>query len=302
VSTGPSLEAPVESVNFHLWQPCNMRCAFCFGRFDDVRAHVLPRGHLPRSQALELVARLGRAGFQKINFAGGEPFLCPWLADLVEVARGEGMATSVVTNGSLVSERVLSRMSGMLDWLAVSVDSVEPATLKATGRWTARHDRAPLDYEAVCQRVVAHGIHLKINTVVHRANWREDLSRFILAVRPIRWKVMQVLRIASQNAASVGPRLITDQQFDSFVARHRAVQAHGVVLVVERNEDMIGSYAMVDPAGRFIDNTRGTYLYSDPILECGVEAAIGQVRISREKFLARGGSYDWSAAPTRVAS
>jgi len=292
----------VESVNFHLWQPCNMRCAFCFGRFDDVRSHVLPRGHLPRAQAIEVVARLGTAGFQKINFAGGEPFLCPWLGDLIEVARQAGMTTSVVTNGTLLSEHLLSRVSGLLDWLVVSVDSVEPATLRATGRWTPRLASAPLDYEALCDRVVSHGIRLKINTVVHRVNWREDLSRFIVAVRPIRWKVMQVLRIASQNAASVGPLLITEQEFDSFVARHRGVQSHGVTLIVERNEDMIGSYAMVDPAGRFIDNTQGTYRYSDPILACGVETAIRQVSISREKFLARGGAYDWTAATTRVAS
>ena len=46
------------SVNFHLWQPCNMRCNFCFATFEDVKRTVLPKGHLPREAALEVVRLL----------------------------------------------------------------------------------------------------------------------------------------------------------------------------------------------------------------------------------------------------
>src|SRR2546423_2902387 len=97
---------PVESVNYHLWQPCNMHCAFCFGRFQDVRAQVLPKGHLGRTESLTVVSMLAHAGFQKITFAGGEPFLCPWLPELIARAKSQGMTTSVVTNGSLLSEEM----------------------------------------------------------------------------------------------------------------------------------------------------------------------------------------------------
>ena len=64
-------------------------------------------------------------------------------------------------------------------------------------------------------------------------------------------------------------------------------------VVPESNDLMTGSYVMVDPAGRFFDNVSGTHTYSRPILEVGVEEALRDISIAPEKFLSRGGSYDW---------
>ena len=62
----------VPSVNFHLWEPCNMRCRFCFATFQDVKREMdIPRGHLPKDECLTVVEQLAEAGFRKINFAGG---------------------------------------------------------------------------------------------------------------------------------------------------------------------------------------------------------------------------------------
>jgi radical S-adenosyl methionine domain-containing protein 2 len=56
---------------------------------------------------------------------------------------------------------------------------------------------------------------------------------------------------------------------------------------------MTESYVMIDPAGRFFDSAQGTYIYSLPILEVGVEEALKQVSINPERFRERGGNYDW---------
>ena len=56
---------------------------------------------------------------------------------------------------------------------------------------------------------------------------------------------------------------------------------------------MTESYVMIDPAGRFFDNAQGTYTYSLPILEVGVEEALKEVLIEPERFRRRGGRYDW---------
>lgn len=176
---------PVETVNFHVWQPCNMRCSFCFARFRDVRSGVLPEGHLTQGQALTVVALLAEAGFQKITFAGGEPFLCPWLLDLIARAKNDGMTTSVVTNGSLLTSDVLSRLPGLLDWLVMSIDSADPGTLRRTGRVTASRPLSAFEYVALCRGATRNNIRLKINTVVTQENWHEDLTTFILAARPL---------------------------------------------------------------------------------------------------------------------
>ncbi|MCG5211957.1 hypothetical protein [Streptosporangium sp. KLBMP 9127] len=62
-------------------------------------------------------------------------------------------------------------------------------------------------------------------------------------------------------------------------------------IIPEDNEAMTGSYAMVDPAGRFFDALGHGYTYSDSILQVGVGEAISQITINRKKFLARGGLY-----------
>jgi radical S-adenosyl methionine domain-containing protein 2 len=67
----------------------------------------------------------------------------------------------------------------------------------------------------------------------------------------------------------------------------------GVTFVAESNAVMSGSYAMLDPAGRFFDNTTGAHRYSRPVLQVGVEDAFRDVAFDAGKFEARGGAYAW---------
>src|SRR5205807_110874 len=116
---------------------------------------------------------------------------------------------------------------------------------RMTGRTAGRHVPTPQHYLSLCEQVHDQGMYLKVNTVVHRANWLEDMSELIAAARPQRWKLMQVLQIGGQNSDGVGPLLISDAQFDTFVQRHMRLASRGIAVVPERNADMIGSYAMV---------------------------------------------------------
>ena len=77
-----SIVGEIPSVNYHLWKACNMRCNHCFATFQDFEPLFLPKGHLGREDCVLVVETIAEAGFQKINFAGGEPTLCPWLPDL----------------------------------------------------------------------------------------------------------------------------------------------------------------------------------------------------------------------------
>jgi radical S-adenosyl methionine domain-containing protein 2 len=281
----------VASINFHLWQPCNMRCGFCFAQFKDVRGSVLPAGHLNREDALTVVRLLAEAGFRKVTFAGGEPFLCPWIYDLVNEANALGMVSCVVTNGSLLSQ--LERLSGVLDWLVISIDSTSERTLRSLGRVTARRALGRHDYLEMCQRAKDLGIQLKINTVVTRENLSEDLSGFVSAAHPARWKILQMLPVAGQNDHGSEALRVTSEEFRAFVDVQLRGLAEEITVVVEDNDAMTGSYAMLDPAGRFFDNTGGSYFYSESILTHGVARALEQVVIDSSKFRARGGYYEW---------
>ena len=280
-------------MNYHLWEPCNMACAFCFATFQDVRAEALPKGHLPAEDSLRIVELLAEAGFEKINFAGGEPTLCKWLGELIRAAKAAGMTTSVVTNGSFVNEGWVSTVEGSLDWLALSVDTVDREKAVRLGRATRGEPVSRDRYLGAASAVRAGGIRLKMNTVVTAVNWEEDLTEFVRALRPERWKIFQVLPVTGQNDDGVGDLLVTEEQFERYVTTNRAVEEDGVAVVVEDNDLMTGSYVMVDPAGRLFDNVSGRHTYSRPVLEVGVEAALGDVTVLPDRFTERRGLYDW---------
>ncbi len=291
----PNFSSKVPSVNFHLWEPCNMQCGFCFATFQDVKRDMkLPKGHLPKEECISVVDQIAAFGFEKINFAGGEPTLCPWLLDLIARAKEHGMVTSIVTNGSKITDQWLNDLNGSLDWIGLSIDTVDPEKLKRLGR--AIRGKVPITEEGylnIIGEIKRYGIRLKINTVVTSVTWEEDFTPFIRAAKPERWKLLQALPVKGQNDAQIDDFVITTEQFAAYVQRNRVVENEGISIVPENNEAMTESYVMIDPAGRFFDNVQGSYRYSEPILKVGVKVALKQVSIDLERFRQRGGEYDW---------
>ena len=288
-----NIATQIPSVNFHVWKPCNMKCRFWFATFQDVGQDILPKGHLPREECLAVVEALAAAGFDKINFAGGEPTLCPWLPDLMRRAKELEFTTSMVTNGSCVTREWLDRVDGCLDWAAVSIDTVDPEKLKRMGRTTRAGPLSEADYLHIMDMLKQSNIRLKINTVVTRSNYCENLAGFIANARPERWKLLQVLPVRGQNDGLVDKLVITHEEFARYVARNRYVESVGIMVVPESNDLMTGSYVMVDPAGRFFDNVAGTHVYSRPINQIGVDAALREASVDPDKFRLRDGLYDW---------
>ena len=292
----PDLSQKIPSVNYHLWEPCNMRCKFCFATFQDVKRDMeLPKGHLPENECLSVVDRLAEAGFEKINFAGGEPTLCPWLPNLIKRAKNHEMVTSIVTNGSGITDPWLDGLNGSLDWIALSIDTVDPEKLKRSGR-ALGGGKKPMteeEYLGIIRTVKRRGVRLKINTVITSETWQEDFTDFIRSAKPERWKLLQALRVEGQNDAHIADFEIAPEQFEAYVQRNRIVENDGIIVVPESNKMMTESYVMIDPAGRFFDNAQGAHTYSRPILEVGIEDALQDVSVDRERFLKRGGQYEW---------
>ncbi|AKT41092.1 viperin family antiviral radical SAM protein [Chondromyces crocatus] len=291
-SEGGRVHPLPRSVNYHLWKPCNMRCTFCFATFDDMGAGLLPKGHLLQDDAIAVVATLARR-FEKITFAGGEPTLCPWLVELMEVAKRAGAVTMLVTNGSRLTPEYLGRLQGKLDWLTLSIDSASEKTHALLGRAVKGAAMATERYVEVVGNARALGMRIKVNTVVTTLNAGEKMSELLLALRPERWKILQALPVEGQNSGRIEPLVCSKEAFAAFVKRHRHLEGQGMVLVPEDHEAITGSYAMVDPAGRFFDDITGQHRYSKPILDVGLEQAWSQVGFLPQRFEARGGDYEF---------
>lgn len=280
-----SLDHPV-AVNFHIWPKCNLACTFCYATFPQARRS------LAMVDALAVIDRLVEAGTEKITFVGGEPTLYPHLAEVVLHAALRGLTTCIVSNGARLRQ-VLDKVGDAVDWVGLSVDSGDEAIQRELGRGSGNHVAKSI---VLADLIHDRGIRLKLNTVVTALNWHEDLTGLVRRMRPQRWKAFQVLRIEDENAGRVEPLMISDSQFQAFAHRHGRLAAEGYPLVAESNDDIRGSYVMIDPLGRFFCNEEGRYRISAPILDVGVDAALAQAGWRSDKFIARGGLYDWANA------
>lgn len=283
----------IPSVNYHLWNPCNMKCKFCFAPFQEAK-NILPKGHLPKEQSLQLIREIAGIGFKKITFAGGEPTLCPWISELIREAKINGMTTMIVTNGSRLSDDFLEKNKEHLDWVILSVDSIISDTNLNSGRaMVGKNVLSFEDYLQIVDRIKKYGYRLKINTVVHSLNYQESMSEFIKYANPERWKVFQVLPIKGENDEFIDEFKISEEQFNQFVSDHSSFEREGI-LVKESNSEMKDSYAMIDPTGRFFTNKEGYQEYSGFILERGIAKAYQEMNYNYDNFINRGGIYNWN--------
>lgn len=284
----------VVALNFHVWQPCNMGCSYCFAEFSNSVQQLQADKAQLRQRALTVIEAAAKAGIRKLTLVGGEPTLCPWLLDLLQHAKSLGLVTMLVSNGAKMQEGAwLPTHAPWLDWVALSIDSTIVETNRKIGRMVGRRfvpDGA--FYRTILQSLHAAECRLKVNTVISSLNWQEDFTAFFQGLDIERWKVLQALHVNGENDAAFPKMGVTPDQFNAFVERHQSL-SQAMTLAIEDNDAMRGSYMMVDPLGRFFSNVHGGHRYSAPIWDVGWDEARRQVAIDEKKFLARGGLYDW---------
>lgn len=280
----------IKSVNWHLISACNYRCRFCFAR---------NLGETPVSfdDGVGIIRKLADIGMDKINFAGGEPLLHPHLRDYCRVAKEHGMTVSITTNGSLLDEDVIGKMRGVVDWIALSIDSGSDEIEAQLGRGYGDHVSHCIRIASMIRNV---GIRLKINTTVTASTYRENMIPLVQTIRPDRWKVLQMLHIHGENDDAIGDLAITSEQFNQFVENHRlVVLENGELPVFESSDEIENSYFMITPSGNVkIDMGNVVTKFSlDEVITHGVEYFVSPV-----KYQNRGGIYEWNAKTTPVGS
>lgn len=283
---------PLLSVNYHLLIPCNMRCRGCFATFHDVRSGV-PAGMLPKDQSLELVNALAMS-FEEVTFAGGEPTLCPWLPELIAAAKSRGRTTMLVTNGTRLTDSFLDAVAGALDWVTLSIDSVDPEVHVALGRAVNGRALSAQRYVEIAAAAKRRGLGLKVNTVVSALNADQDFTDFLRAIGPSRWKALQVLPVDGQNDGSVEGLLIERGRFLAFCARHDHLTHDGIEVVPEDNDAIYGQLRDGGPRGPVLRQQRRPASVQRPDPGGGAEGGLGQVTFHEDWFYDRGGVYNWT--------
>lgn len=269
------------SMNWHLWPYCNYHCIFCFAKFNNIPE---PR-HLSEKDAIKIIDLLGSEGIKKLTFVGGEPTLCPFLGKLLHQSKRYDITNMVVTNGSGINRSFLDNYAKNIDWIGFSIDSPNEETQFKLGRGEGDYINKIIKK---IELVREFGLKIKLNTVVNSINLEENFHSIINKIKPDRWKAFQVLKIDRENDEFYNQLEIIKNEFQEFIERHSDLNP-----ISESNDLMIGSYLMMDPLGRFFQNTGKRHTYSKSILEIGVRKAIDEVGWDYEKFLKRGGYYNW---------
>ena len=208
----------------------------------------------------------------------------PFLPEILDWSHELGMTVMLVTNGHFLTDTYVRRIASSVDAVKISIDSADERIQEALGRGVGDHVERALRAAAIVRRC---GVPLMINTVVTALNWKEDMTTLIETLAPIRWKVFQALPEKGENDAFRD--WATDEQFQHFVTTNAKVRP-----VAESNVLMRGSYIMMDPLGRFMQDSRGRYVYSRPVHEAGVIDSLIEVGWDSQSFLDRGGLYGWS--------
>ncbi|CAF0928169.1 unnamed protein product [Rotaria sordida] len=187
------------------------------------------------------------------------------------------MVTSIVSNGSLISEKWFKIYSKYLDIFAISCDSFDDEYNRQAGRTNGYENHSQILHvrrvRHLCQQ---YGIIFKINSVIHALNYHEDMTYAIEEFEPIRLKVLECLLINEENA--------------EFCQHHQ----HLKCFVSESNIAMRNSYLILDEHMRFLDCRNGRKDLSPSILDVGVEAALNRSGFDEEVFFKRDGQYKWT--------
>ncbi len=267
-----------KSANLHIYGRCNYRCDHCFDR-------CLTHCYLRPNDWVETLFYLKEYGVEKINLAGGEPMMYPFLDQMCYLIKGMGFKLSIVSNGSRITDEWLAKMEGVIDWIGLSMDSPDEEDEILIGRGCNGVHHLN-NIVQVSEMAHLHGIKVKLNITVVRRGWMKDFGPFIDKVAPDRIKCFRALTLKGANDDRPDTWSITDEQFADFKRRHEHIEN----IVFEDNDDMVSSYIMFDPLGRWMVDSG----YEKRFIEFDVIKREGfEKEVDVDRYFGRNAVYDW---------
>jgi Fe-coproporphyrin III synthase len=131
----------VNVIQIHPTLRCNLRCRHCYSTSGPEQ-----KGELSVEMLERFLADAADEGYNAIGLSGGEPLTWKPLPRLLASARALGFATSVTSNGLLLSASRLAQLAPHLGLLAISLDGVPESHNRMRNRAHAFEQmRAKLD-------------------------------------------------------------------------------------------------------------------------------------------------------------
>lgn len=220
-----------KTLNLHLTDRCNFHCKHCFvnrqGKelsLDDCK------------KIIDIIFEMNI--FTRINLAGGEPMMLPYLQDVINYVVGKGFKCSLITNGSFLTTDFIQKNKNKLCMMGISIDSMDDSVNKLIGRKTIEN------LVEICDTIKFSKIKLKINICVSKHNLRYDFKPILESIKPDRLKILQIL--PTPHSKDSYELTITEKEFEKIYNMLKEYNP-----ISENNDFMKEAYWIVDSEGYY---------------------------------------------------
>ena len=167
--------ATPRSVDLSITGHCNLRCRYCshFSSSSDVAED------LPTEAWLKLFEELNACAVMNVTLSGGEPFCREDLEELIEGIVRNRMRYNILSNGTLITDRMAEfiAFTGRCDGVQVSIDGPIPEIHDSfRGEGNFRKAMAGIRF------LQKHNVNVDVRVTIHRENVDnlEKIARLLL--------------------------------------------------------------------------------------------------------------------------
>lgn len=269
----------ISVVNYHITNNCNYNCIYCFGKFNSKEKLTIDE-QKKIIDSIDQYFKNNHIVNGRINFAGGEPLLSRDLNELIEYTCSKGIKVSIITNGSLLTDEIIKLWSNKLSYIGLSINSLNVSTnqkLQCCCKGKTLSLNRIVQIGKLCN---IYNIELKINTVVCKENYQEDLNDLYRLLKPSRIKFLQMTIVEEVNSNALELK-ISKNEFNEFCKRHKNCIP---IPIIEDEDSMQNSYILIDPDGYLMINNQGKYEKIGNLLTESIDYLIKEMSIDYPKY------------------
>jgi len=233
---------------------CNLRCKYCV--LEDA-PHQL-KAELSLSDKKKLVFHLyHKLGFRRLTLSGGEVLifgkhppsefikLLRYIRNFRSTDLAKNLEIELYTNGTYLDEKVAAEMKGVVDTVAVTIDSSDNKFLSDIGRNFGKYKDYYDNIVRVCHLLSKNNIELKLHSVVGQKNHltlSEEVSNILDVLEEndakiAYWKFYQYMSYDAPEKDEM--HAINSEVYDKFKKRVEIVlKGRKVKLHFKDNEEM----------------------------------------------------------------
>ena len=250
-----SYDRTIDYVRIAITDRCNLRCFYCMpaeGIPYEPKQHLLNYEEITR-----LLRILGEAGFKKVRFTGGEPFLRKDFIKLLENTHALGYYKSIhiTTNGTLIQKHIPKLKALGITNINLSLDSLDKERFETITRRN--------DFEKVMASfndLLAHGFNVKINAVIMNGVNTQDIIPLTQLAKHTRVSVRFIEEMPFNGGYKKVDDLFTAKNIYTTLKGHfqdltPQVTAHGDTATVYKVSGLEGSIGIIPAFSRSFCNT-----------------------------------------------